>query len=79
MVLENKLGITESSELARVEEKLSKKKALELFEKGILDTLEPGKFLSLSKINKYLFDEIYKFAGEIRKVNIAREIFVLHL
>ena len=75
MVLENKLGITESSELARVEEKLSKKKALELFEKGILDTLEPGKFLSLSKIHKYLFDEIAEFAGEIRTVNIAKGNF----
>ena len=60
MVLENKLGITESAELAREEERISKTKALELFEKGILDTLEAGKFNSLSKIHKYLFDDIYR-------------------
>ena len=75
MVLENKLGITESSELARVEEKISKTKALELFEKKILDTLPAGKFEALSKIHKYLFDEIYYFAGEIRDVNIAKGNF----
>ena len=75
MVLENKLGITESSELARVEEKISKTKALELFEKKILDTLPAGKFEALSKIHKYLFDEIYHFAGEIRDVNIAKGNF----
>lgn len=75
MVLENKLGITDSSELARQEEKISKKKALELFEKNILDTLNAGKFDSLSKIHKYLFDEIYYFAGEIRHVNIAKGNF----
>ena len=75
MVLENKLGITESSELARVEEKISKTKALELFEKKILDTLLAGKFEALSKIHKYLFDEIYHFAGEIRDVNIAKGNF----
>ena len=77
MVLENKLGITESSELARVEEKISKTKALELFEKKILDALPAGKFESLSKIHKYLFDEIYYFAGEIRDVNIAKGNFRL--
>ena len=75
MVLENKLGITESAELARVEEKISKTKALELFEKKILDTLPAGKFESLSKIHKYLFEEIYNFAGEIRDVNIAKGNF----
>lgn len=75
MVLENKLGIKESAELARQEEKISKKKALELFEKGILDTLEAGKFNSLSKIHKYLFEDIYTFAGEIRNVNIAKGSF----
>ena len=75
MVLENKLGITESSELARLEEKISKTKALELFEKKILDTLPAGKFEALSKIHKYLFDEIYHFAGEIRDVNIAKGNF----
>lgn len=75
MVLENKLGITESAELAKKEERISKIKALELFEKGILDSLEAGKFNSLSKIHKYLFDEIYFFAGEIREVNIAKGNF----
>ena len=75
MVLENKLGITDSAELARQEEKISKKKALELFEKGILNSLETGTFESLSKIHKYLFDEIYEFAGEIRNVNIAKGNF----
>ena len=75
MVLENKLGITESAELAREEERISKTKALELFEKGILDSLESGKFDSLSKIHKYLFDEIYPFAGEVRDVNLAKGNF----
>ncbi len=75
MVLENKLGITESAELAREEERISKKKALELFENGLLNSLEAGKFESLSKIHKYLFDEIYPFAGEIRNVNIAKGNF----
>ena len=74
MVLENKLGITESAELAR-EERISKTKALELFEKGILNSLEAGKFDALSKIHKYLFDEIYPFAGEIRNVNLAKGNF----
>ena len=75
MVLENKLGITESSELAREEERISKKKALELFEKGILDSLEARKFSSLAKIHKYLFGDIYDFAGEIRNVNLAKSNF----
>lgn len=75
MVLENKLGITEAAELAREEEKISKKKALELFETGLLDSLDAGKFDSLSKIHKYLFDDIYYFAGEIRSVNIAKGNF----
>ena len=75
MVLENKLGITDSSELAREEEKISKKKALELFESGFLNNLEAGTFDSLSKIHKFLFDEIYYFAGEIRNVNIAKGNF----
>ena len=75
MVLENKLGIVESAELAREEERISKPKALELFEKGILDTLDAGKFDSLSKIHKHLFGEIYTFAGEIRDVNLAKGNF----
>lgn len=75
MVLENKLGITESAELARQEERISKKKALELFEKGILDSLDAGKFDSLAKIHKYLFEDIYDFAGIIRNVNLAKGSF----
>lgn len=72
MALDNKLGITNSSELAREEEKISKKKAMELFESGYLDTLNAGTFDALSKIHKYLFEDIYDFAGKIREVNIAK-------
>lgn len=75
MVLENKLKITESCELSKVEEKISKQKAKELFESGLLDTLKPGTFETLAKIHKFLFDEIYDFAGKIRKVNIAKGNF----
>lgn len=74
-MLENKLGITDSADLARMEEQISKKKAVELFEKDILDKLEAGKFSSLQAIHKYLFDEIYDFAGKIRTVNIAKGNF----
>lgn len=75
MVLENKFNITNSAELAKVEEKISKTKALELFKKGLLNDLEAGTFDSLAKIHKYLFDEIDDFAGEIRNVNIAKGNF----
>ena len=75
MALENKLGITDSATLAREEEKISKKKARELFETGYLDTLRAGTFESLSLIHKYLFDEIYDFAGKVREVNIAKGNF----
>jgi len=75
MILEKKLNISNSVELARIEEKNSKKKAIELFESGYLDNLEAGTFETLSKIHKYLFDEIYEFAGQIRKVNIAKGNF----
>ena len=75
MALENKLGITSSAELAREEERISKKKAVELFEKNMLDKLEAGKFSALKAIHKYLFDEIYDFAGEIRTVNISKGNF----
>lgn len=75
MALENKLGITSSPELAEAEERISKKKAAELFESGMLDTLEAGTFASLRAIHKYLFDEIYDFAGEVRTVNIAKGNF----
>ncbi len=72
MALENKLGIKDSAELARAEERISKKKAIELYDKGILDGLEAGKFSTLAFIHKYLFDEIYEFAGVVRDVNIAK-------
>ena len=72
MILENKLGITNAVELARVEEKISKTKANELFKNDILDSLEVGTFIALSQIHKFLFDEIYEFAGKIRTVNIAK-------
>ena len=75
MALENKLGITSSPELAEAEERISKKKAVELFETGLLDQIEAGKFSSLKYIHKYLFDEIYDFAGEIRTVNISKGNF----
>lgn len=74
-MLENKLGITSAPELAEAEERISKKKAVELFEKGIFDKLEAGKFESLKAIHKYLFDDIYFFAGEIRTVNISKGNF----
>lgn len=72
MVLENRLGITDSIELARAEERISKIKALELFEKGLLNTFEVGTFQGLAQVHKYLFDEIYDFAGQIRTMNIAK-------
>ena len=74
-MLENKLGITDSAELARAEEKISKQKAVEMFEDGFLETLEPGTYESLAKIHKYLFDEIYDFAGKLRSANIAKGNF----
>ena len=75
MVLENKLGITSSAELACEEERISKKKAVELFESGTLDKLEPGKFASLQAIHKALFEDIYDFAGQLRTVNLAKGNF----
>ncbi len=72
MALDNKLGITDSSELAREEERLSKIKAIRLFETGLLDNFEVGTFRGLSGIHKYLFEDIYDFAGEIRTVNLAK-------
>ena len=74
-MLENKLGITSAHELAEAEEKISKKKAALLFENSILDNLEAGKFASLKAIHKYLFEDIYFFAGEMRNVNIAKDNF----
>ena len=75
MALENKLGITNSAELAREEERISKKKAVELFESGSLDKLAPGRFASLQAIHKALFKDIYDFAGELRTVNLAKGNF----
>lgn len=75
MALENKLGLTSSADLAREEERVSKKKAVELFETGILDTLTAGKFATLQAIHKYLFENIYDFAGEIRTFNMAKGNF----
>ncbi len=74
-LLENKLGIESSSDLAREEERISKKKAAELFEKGILDDLPVGTTAALRAIHKYLFEDIYDFAGELRTVNIAKGSF----
>lgn len=75
MALENKLGLTSSTELAREEERISKKKALALFESGSLDQLEPGTFAALQTIHKHLFEDIYDFAGSIRTVNLAKGNF----
>ncbi len=74
-MLENKLGLTSSAELAREEERISKKKAAMLFENHILDNLESGNFSTSQTIHKYLFDEIYDFAGKLRTVNIAKGNF----
>ncbi len=74
-MLENKLGVTSSAELAREEERISKTKAAALFEKGILDKLPAGKFSSLQEIHRYLFEDIYDFAGEVRTVNLAKGNF----
>ena len=75
MALENKLGITDSAELAREEEKISKKKAVQLFESGLLNQLEAGQFSSLQTIHRYLFEDIYFFAGQVRTVNLAKGNF----
>ena len=75
MTLENKLVITDSAELARVEEKISKAKALELFETGLLDAFEVGTFVGLSEMHKYLFEEIYDCAGKMRDANIKKGSF----
>ena len=74
-MLDNKLGLTSSTDLAREEERISKKKAAELFEQGILDDLPAGQFSTLQAIHQYLFEDIYDFAGQIRTVNIAKGNF----
>ncbi len=75
MTLKNKLGINDSAELARMEEKVSKKKAVELFESDYLNTYEAGTFHMLAAIHKYLFEQIYDFAGKVRDVNIVKGNF----
>ena len=75
MALENKLGLTSSADLAREEERISKKKAVWLFESGMLDKLPVGTFASLKAIHKALFEDIYDFAGELRTVNLAKGNF----
>ena len=75
MVLENRLGITESSKLTQEEEKITKKRALELFDKGILKNIGLGTFEELTQIHKYLFQDIYDFAGKIRDENISKGNF----
>ena len=75
MTLKNRLNITDSVELARVEEKISKKKALELFESGYMDSLDAGTFEALAEIHKFLFAELYDFAGKVREVNLAKGNF----
>ena len=73
--LKNKLGIIDSTELAREEERISKKKAAEMFESGMLDTVKPGSYAALQAIHKQLFGDIYEFAGQTRNVNIAKGNF----
>jgi len=75
MILENKLNITDPADLAREEERISKIRAKEMFETGYLNELEAGTFESLKHIHKFLFEEIYEFAGVLRKVNIAKGNF----
>ena len=75
MALANKLGITNPADLAREEERISKKKALALFETGMLDKMEAGKFSALKSIHKFLFEDIYDFAGELRTVNLSKGNF----
>lgn len=75
MALENKLGITNSSELAREEERISKQKAVRLFESGMLDRAQAGVFETLAFIHRYLFEDIYHFAGLVRTVNVAKGNF----
>ena len=75
MILENKLNINDPAELSREEERISKKKAKEMFETGFLNSLKAGSFEYLKRIHKYLFEDIYEFAGDLRKVNIAKGNF----
>lgn len=74
-MLENKPGIADAAELAEAEEKISKQKAIEMFDSGLLENLEPGTYESLAAIHRYLFDEIYDFAGTLRRVNLSKGYF----
>lgn len=74
-LIENKLGIKNSVELAREEERITKKKVVALFESGRLEQLEAGTFDSLKEIHKVLFEDIYEFAGQLRTVNLAKGNF----
>ena len=75
MALNNKFGINNSAELAKIEEKISKTRALELFETGLLGSFPVGRFEGLAKIHDFLFSEIYDFAGKVREVNVAKGNF----
>ena len=75
MALENKLGLTSSADLAREEERISKKKAMRIFEEGLLDSLPAGTFSTLQEIHKLLFEDIYDFAGKLRTVNLSKGNF----
>ncbi|MDD6808102.1 MAG: Fic family protein [Oscillospiraceae bacterium] len=75
MILENRLNITDSDKLAREEERVSKKKAVQLFDRKLLDTFDVGSFAGLAAIHKYMFEDIFDFAGEIRTVNLAKGNF----
>ena len=74
-MLDNKLGITNEVELSKEEERITKLKALKLFDTDLISTFEIGTFKGLSSIHEYLFNEIYSFAGKIRKENIAKGNF----
>jgi len=75
MILENKLGISDAAELARQEEIITKRKAKQLYETGYINELEIGNFKGLSQIHRYLFEDVYEFAGQIRKVNLSKASF----
>lgn len=75
MILENRMNITDSAELAREEERISKKKAVQLFDRKLLDTFDVGTFAGLTAIHKYMFEDVFDFAGEIRTVNLVKGNF----
>ena len=75
MILENRMNITDSAELAREEERISKKKAVQLFDRKLLDTFDVGTFSRLTAIHKYMFEDVFDFAGEIRTVNLVKGNF----